>query len=72
MNYASACFIGFTLIAVLWYIVNARKHYSGPAITPMSKSADGVIRVAERYDASEELQSDDSPGPVDMPKPMRA
>lgn len=30
MNYASVVFAGFSLIAIIWYAVYARKHYKGP------------------------------------------
>jgi hypothetical protein len=33
MNYASVVFAGFFTIAAIWYAVNARKHYRGPAIS---------------------------------------
>jgi len=70
-NYASVVFVGFCAIALLWYIVSARRNYTGPAVSGV-KTEDGVIRVTEQYDASDELQSDDSRGPVEMPVPMRA
>jgi hypothetical protein len=70
-NFAPAVFVAFTVIAIIWYAVSARKNYFGPNISS-SKTKDGVIQVTEQYDASEELQSDDSRGPVEMPVPMRA
>jgi len=70
-NFAPAVFVAFMVIAVVWYVVSARKFYKGPAISSV-RTNDGVIRVTEQYDASEELQSDDSRGPVEMPVPMRA
>lgn len=33
MNYASVVFAGFSLIAGIWYLVNARKHYKGPMVS---------------------------------------
>jgi len=33
MNYASVVFAGFSVIAAVWYVVNARKHYTGPQVT---------------------------------------
>jgi len=33
MNYASVVFAGFSAIAAIWYAVNARKHYHGPAVS---------------------------------------
>ncbi|WVR04494.1 hypothetical protein IAU60_001498 [Kwoniella sp. DSM 27419] len=33
MNYASVVFAGFSGIAALWYVVNARKHYHGPTLS---------------------------------------
>jgi len=39
MNYASVVFAGFSLIAAIWYAVNARKHYKGPVVS--------IVRAAE-------------------------
>ncbi|KAK1923905.1 amino acid transporter [Papiliotrema laurentii] len=33
MNYASAVFVGFAAISVIWYIIYGKKHYKGPPIT---------------------------------------
>jgi len=30
MNYASVVFAGFSAIAALWYVLSARKYYTGP------------------------------------------
>lgn len=37
MNYASVVFAGFSLIAAIWYLVNARKHYQGPQISQVRR-----------------------------------
>lgn len=38
MNYASVVFAGFALVSVGWYLVYARKHFTGP---PLAGSDDG-------------------------------
>lgn len=38
MNYASVVFAGFSAIAALWYAINARKHYKGPAVSALRRS----------------------------------
>lgn len=46
MNYASVVFVGFALMSFLWYIVFARKNFSGP---PVSKEIhDGIPRQEGR------------------------
>ncbi|RDW88186.1 putative GABA permease [Coleophoma cylindrospora] len=32
MNYASAVFMGFALVSVIWYIISGRKHFTGPPV----------------------------------------
>ncbi len=32
MNYASAVFMGFALISVVWYVVRGRKDFTGPPV----------------------------------------
>lgn len=71
MNYASVVFAGFTLIALLWYVFSARKHYTGPAISSV-KTKDGVIQVTEQYNSGDEPMSDDSPSAVEGVHPIRA
>lgn len=71
MNYASVCFAGFTLIAILWYVFNARKHYTGPAISSI-KTKDGTVQVTERYDGGDDILSDDSPSAIEGVHPIRA
>lgn len=39
MNYASVVFAGFSFIAALWYVVNARKHYHGPTLSTVRISS---------------------------------
>lgn len=46
MNYASVVFVGFFTIAAIWYIVNARKHFTGPQILTV-KASDGTIKVLD-------------------------
>ncbi|GHJ84023.1 hypothetical protein NliqN6_0425 [Naganishia liquefaciens] len=41
MNYASAVFAGFSTIAVIWYAVNARRHYKGPLISAVRERGEG-------------------------------
>lgn len=40
MNYASAVFAAFFAIAVIWYAVNARRHYKGPLISAVRERGD--------------------------------
>lgn len=44
MNYASVCFAGFALVAILWYVFYARKYYTGPPVV--------VVEAAEEEEAS--------------------
>ncbi|KAJ9103976.1 hypothetical protein QFC21_002439 [Naganishia friedmannii] len=62
MNYASAVFAGFSAIAVLWYAVNARKHYKGPLISSIREKSDGgdLVRSESGYQSE----------PKDMVKPL--
>lgn len=39
MNYASVVFMGFALIATVWYIVHARKNFTGPPILRQGSTA---------------------------------
>ncbi|KAH6879363.1 amino acid transporter [Coprinopsis sp. MPI-PUGE-AT-0042] len=32
MNYASVVFVGFALLSAIWYTINGRYHYDGPAV----------------------------------------
>ncbi|KAJ9091703.1 hypothetical protein QFC19_008994 [Naganishia cerealis] len=49
MNYASAVFAGFSAIAVLWYAVNARKHYKGPLISSVREKTDEAPVSESKY-----------------------
>jgi amino acid transporter len=42
MNYASVVFTFFALVSVLWYLVYARKHFTGP---PIARDLDDVQRA---------------------------
>lgn len=43
MNYASVVFAGFAAISIVWYLVYARKHFTGPPIS--TEEARGVAAV---------------------------
>lgn len=62
MNYASAVFAGFSAIAVLWYAVNARKHYKGPLISSIREKSAGanLVRSESGYQSE----------PKDIVKPL--
>lgn len=47
MNYASVVFAGFSFIAALWYVVNARKHYHGPTLSTVRIS--DTTEIVEEY-----------------------
>lgn len=32
MNYASVVFAGFASVSIIWYVVYARKHFTGPQL----------------------------------------
>ncbi|XAO21902.1 hypothetical protein I312_100658 [Cryptococcus bacillisporus CA1280] len=51
MNYASVVFAGFSFIAALWYVVNARKHYHGPTLS--SVRVGDSTEIVEEYPSSE-------------------
>ncbi|KAL0255391.1 hypothetical protein I308_100195 [Cryptococcus tetragattii IND107] len=51
MNYASVVFAGFSFIAGLWYVVNARKHYHGPTLSTV-RVGDST-EIVEEYPSSE-------------------
>lgn len=51
MNYASVVFAGFSFIAALWYVVNARKHYHGPTLSTV-RVGDSA-EIVEEYSSSE-------------------
>jgi len=47
MNYASVVFVGFGVISAVWYLINGRRHYSGPPISEGSWEQDP--RVEKEY-----------------------
>ena len=49
MNYASAVFAAFFAIAVMWYAVNARRHYKGPLISAVRERGDGPAISESAY-----------------------
>lgn len=32
MNYASVVFISFATLSLIWYLINGRKHFTGPPV----------------------------------------
>jgi len=38
MTDASAVFVGFGMISVIWYVIYGRKHYTGPPITRVEEA----------------------------------
>lgn len=46
MNYASVVFAGFATIAVLWYVLYARKNFKGPPVT-REEVLDGDVGVGD-------------------------
>lgn len=53
MNYASAVFAGFASISIIWYIVYARKHFSGPPINTDEEREDAAVSVGKALDDAE-------------------
>lgn len=43
MNYASVVFAGFAAISVTWYVVYARKHFTGPPVSSDEMDLTGVM-----------------------------
>lgn len=48
INWASVVFIGFTAIAVAWYVAWGRKHYAGP---PTEELRAGVLSPPDELPA---------------------
>lgn len=46
MNYASVVFAGFASVSIIWYVVYARKHFTGPQLG----SIEGVNQVVKDDD----------------------
>lgn len=46
MNYASVVFAGFATISIVWYFAYARKHFTGPPVSPEEAQEAGVIAGA--------------------------
>ncbi|KAL4888753.1 hypothetical protein BDV59DRAFT_196241 [Aspergillus ambiguus] len=43
MNYASVVFAGFAAISVTWYVIYARKHFTGPPVSSDEVDLTGVV-----------------------------
>ncbi|KAL3427613.1 polyamine transporter tpo5 [Phlyctema vagabunda] len=68
MNYASAVFAGFAAISVIWYVINGRKHFTGPPVpADIEPEHDGQV-VGESLGAvvtnSEKTSKDSSDGKI--------
>jgi hypothetical protein len=59
MNYASVVFAGFAAISIIWYIVYARKHFTGPPASAEEVRAQPVMTGKAVVDA-ENAYSDES------------
>lgn len=44
MNYASAVFVFFALISILWYFISGRKNFKGPPV-PVDQDTEHVGRT---------------------------
>ncbi|MDU4205981.1 MAG: amino acid permease [Cutibacterium acnes] len=56
MNYASVVFAGFSTIAAIWYLVNARKYYKGPVVLQArreSVAAGEIVQQISRQSSDE-------------------
>lgn len=58
MNYASVVFAGFAFIAIVWYLVYARKNFKGPPVTRDDIMVTGVPVAGETQETSQEEKKD--------------
>ena len=55
MNYASVVFAGFATISIIWYVVYARKHFTGPPVSKEEVRAATGIMTGSAVDAENAL-----------------
>ncbi|KAF9885088.1 hypothetical protein FE257_000728 [Aspergillus nanangensis] len=65
MNYASVVFAGFAAISVTWYVIYARKHFTGPPVSSDQVDLAGVMTGKAVVDPEMAAERDEM---VDMKK----